>query len=326
MEAKNWLDEYALDFENSREVEVYIMALEESLNILEHTEKSIIILHDEAEKKFNELLNNNIVRLSNFKKFKDSNPELISVAYESNIAYFRSSKMTKEYIKLWKEKIEVPQIKVLVEKQKMEACLQSLLNIQQNLRRSLSDLDERRKDNSIQTNAEYIASFFEHITEKYGALASEEAKKFAEISKGKKIRNVEDALIAFDKYKDVIDKKFSVKDREAIAKALHYLDIKSISEELYKFHKVFKYGGNALAGLSLLTKMKQSIETGDWKPFYVEAEKIALDRIATGVVAFSLVVLTGTPLGILGYAILMTAISALISDELVEEVHKILFE
>ncbi|MHB9812991.1 colicin-like pore-forming protein [Escherichia coli] len=37
------------------------------------------------------------------------------------------------------------------------------------------------------------------------------------------MRNANEAIKAFDRYKDVLNKKFSVSDREAIAKALESL-------------------------------------------------------------------------------------------------------
>ncbi|OOF84655.1 hypothetical protein BKG93_06745 [Rodentibacter ratti] len=326
LEARKWLDEYALDFENSREIEVYIEALESALKILENAEKNTINLQKEADRKFDELLNNNIVRLSNFKKFKDSKPGLISAAYESNIAYFRSPKMTKEYIRLWKDKVEEPQAKILLEKQKMEASLHSLIEVKQSLGSSLEILKKKDKGNEIQTNVEYISSFFEHLTEKYGNLASIEARKLAETVKGKKIRSVEEAVKAFDKYKGSINKKFNTKDREAISKALQSLDMKSISNDLYKFNKAFKYGGKGLTVGSLGIAFSTAINTGDWKPFFLELEKLAVDKIATSIAAITLTFLVGTSIGIIGYSVLMVAVSALISDELIEKMHNSLFK
>ncbi|OOF68303.1 colicin-like pore-forming protein [Rodentibacter caecimuris] len=326
LEARKWLDEYALDFENSREIEVYIEALESALKILENAEKNIINLQKEADRKFDELLNNNIVKLSNFKKFKDSQPEIISAVYESNIAYFNRPHITKKYIELWKDNVELPQANILLEKKKIEAGLHSLIEVNKSLSDSLEKLKTKYKGNEIQTNVEYISSFFEHITEKYGNLASIEARKLAETVKGKKIRSVEEALKAFDKYKGSINKKINTKDREAISKALQSLDMKSISNDLYKFNKAFKYGGKALTVGSLATALSTAINSGDWKPFYLELEKLAVDKIATSVAAVTLTFLAGSSIGIIGYAVLMVAVSALISDELIEKMHNALFK
>lgn len=325
LEAREWFNKYALDFEKGQEIEVYINTLENALKILENSEKNLISLENDADKKFDELLNNNIVRLSNFKKFRDSNPGLISAAYESNIAYFRSPKMTEEYIKLWKEKVEIPQTKILLEKQKIEASLRSLIDVRKEASELLKGLKQDLQDKKLKTILEYSNAFFEHITEKYGNLASQEAKKIAAVAKGKKIRNVNEDLKAFDKYKGDINKKFNSRDRQAISKALQSLDMKSISNDLYKFNKAFKYVGKTFSGVALTTALKEGYEKGNWKPFYFEVEKQVLDKSATYVVSLALVILTRTPIGIIGYGVLMVVVSALISDELVEKVHKALF-
>ncbi|QTM01482.1 colicin-like pore-forming protein [Mannheimia sp. ZY171111] len=147
----------------------------------------------------------------------------------------------------------------------------------------------------------------------------------AAVAKGKKIRNVNEALKAFDKYKGDINKKFNSRDRQAISKALQSLDMKSISNDLYKFNKAFKYVGKTFSGVALTTALKEGYEKGNWKPFYFEVEKQVLDKSATYVVSLALVILTRTPIGIIGYGVLMVVVSALISDELVEKVHKALF-
>lgn len=61
----------------------------------------------------------------------------------------------------------------------------------------------------------------------------------AEADKGKQIRNAEQALKSFDKYKESLNKKFGVKDREAIAKALKSLKRDEIAKNLKKFSKAF---------------------------------------------------------------------------------------
>ncbi|MDG6894539.1 hypothetical protein A6A20_02605 [Volucribacter amazonae] len=322
LDAKTWLEIYALDFESSKEIEFYIEILESALNILDNAENSLSNLQIEANNKFDNLLKNNIVRLSNFKDFKDSKPWLISAAYESNIAHFGSTRMRQEYIRLWRENIEIPQSKILIEKQKIEATLSKLLDINDILNKRIEYL----KQKELQTNAEYISTFFEHISEKYGLLAEKEAKKLADSVKGKKIRNIDEAIKALDKYNKNFNKKINKKDREAILKALESLDMKSISNDLYNFNKVFKYTGTVFSVASLIEKIKEGYESDNWTPFYIEVEKQLLDKAATYVVGLALVTLTGASLGIIGYGILMVVISALISDELVEELHNLFIE
>lgn len=270
-------------------------------------------------------MNNDIVRLGNFRKYKDSKPWMISAAYESNIAYFNSPRMKSEYIRLWKNNVEIPQSNVLLEKQRIEASLNQLFDVNQSLTTILNSLEQKEKNKEIQTAAEYISTFFEHISEKYGDLARDESKKLAEVARGKKIRNIDESIRAIDKYKSSINKKFNAKDREAIINSLKSLDLDEASKEFYKFNRAFKYSGSLFNIASLIEALSESVKTGDWRPFYLEVEKLVLDKLVSSVIAIMLISLTGTSLGILGYGLLMMSVSALINDELVEEIHNIFF-
>ncbi|EGB44511.1 colicin-K [Escherichia coli H252] len=61
--------------------------------------------------------------------------------------------------------------------------------------------------------------------------------KLAEKSKGKKIQGVDEALAAFEKYKNVLDKKFSKVDRDAIFNALESVNYDELSKNLTKISK-----------------------------------------------------------------------------------------
>lgn len=56
-------------------------------------------------------------------------------------------------------------------------------------------------------------------------------------AKGKKIRNVEEALKTYEKYRADINKKINAKDRAAIAAALESVKLSDISSNLNRFSR-----------------------------------------------------------------------------------------
>ncbi|EEC8668646.1 colicin-10, partial [Escherichia coli] len=54
-----------------------------------------------------------------------------------------------------------------------------------------------------------MVGFYQYITEQYGEKYSRIAQDLAEKAKGSKFSSVDEALAAFEKYKNVLDKKIS---------------------------------------------------------------------------------------------------------------------
>ncbi|WP_224706379.1 colicin-like pore-forming protein, partial [Escherichia coli] len=87
---------------------------------------------------------------------------------------------------------------------------------EENLKKAQNNL----LNSQIKDAVDATVSFYQTLTEKYGEKYSKMAQELADKSKGKKIGNVNEALAAFEKYKDVLNKKFSKADRDAIFNAL----------------------------------------------------------------------------------------------------------
>lgn len=131
------------------------------------------------------------------------------------------------------------------------------------------------------------------------------AREMAGQAKGKKIRNVEEALKTYEKYRADINKKINVKDRAAIAAALESVKLSDISSNLNRFSRGLGYAGK-------ITNF------ADW---ITEFGKIA-GNAATALVALVFSILTGSALGIIGYGLLMAVTGALIDETLVEKANK----
>lgn len=86
------------------------------------------------------------------------------------------------------------------------------------------------------------------MADKFGDRFSEKAKSLAIESKSKKIRSATEAIAAFDKYKNILNKKFSITDRVAIAKALESIDKQMMAAQLKNSERCSASSGNRYYG------------------------------------------------------------------------------
>lgn len=187
---------------------------------------------------------------------------------------------------------------------------------------AFGELAERADEaEQIKSAIKFTADFYKEVAEKFGEKSSVLAKDLAASAKGKAIRNAEQAIKAFDQYQGNLAKKFSAQDREAIAKALDALDKDMMAKTLDRFGKGLGLVSNAMDFADLASEAKKSSESGDWRPFFVKAETILAGRAASALIAFMFGLTVATPLGILGFALLMALTSALIDDALVNNVN-----
>lgn len=73
-------------------------------------------------------------------------------------------------------------------------------------------------------------------------------------------------------------------------------------------------------GVDLALELKKAIETDNYRSFFVKATSLLAGYEAGLLTAWAFSIILGTPLGILGFAIIMAAVSALIDEKLVEKV------
>ncbi|MCS3405878.1 colicin-like pore-forming protein [Serratia sp. AKBS12] len=179
--------------------------------------------------------------------------------------------------------------------------------------------------NEINAAVRFTADYFKEVTAKYGVNSAAIARELADSAKGKKIRNVTEALQAYEKYGLAIHRKFSVQDREAIARALESVNRDLVAQNLAKFSKAFGAVGYTIDAVSLSVELAKGIRTGDYKSFYVRAETIGASLAASALVAFTFAVLTATPLGILAYGLLLAITSTLINDALIRKINDTIF-
>lgn len=192
-------------------------------------------------------------------------------------------------------------------------------------KRKADEEAKKKEEEAVKDAVKFTADFYKEVFKVYGEKAEQLAKGLANQAKGKKIRNVDEALKSYDKYKANINKKINAKDREAIAKALESVDVGKAAKNIAKFSKGLGYVGKAIDRYELLfVELPKAVKTGNWRPFFVKVETIGAGMAASALTAFTFAVLLGNPVGLLGYALIMAAVGALITDDLVDEANKLI--
>ncbi|MGL4724947.1 MAG: colicin-like pore-forming protein [Scandinavium sp.] len=180
---------------------------------------------------------------------------------------------------------------------------------------------------SFPTNPISIASdFYKSLSEKFGDKLAKEAKTLEAAAKGKKLRNVSEALTAFDKYKNNLNKKFSTSDRIAIAKALESIDKSTMAAQLKKFSKLFGVVGEALQWSDFLNAVAKGFRTGSWNEAVIAGEKIAATKLASLLVVVAFSTIATTPIGIIGFSAILAITAALITDKEIQNLNKFILQ
>lgn len=174
---------------------------------------------------------------------------------------------------------------------------------------------------TLQDAVKFTADFFKELTEKYSQNASELAQNFATQAKGKTLRDVDQALAAFDKYKGSLGNKFSSQDRAAIVAALNSKTFDDMANSLIKYSRAFGFVGSFIDLTGTVLELKKAIETDNWRPFFVKIESLIAGKAASGVTAFAFTVMTGLPMGIIGFALIMAVVGAYVDDSLIDSIN-----
>lgn len=178
-----------------------------------------------------------------------------------------------------------------------------------------SDVDK------IKDAVAYTATFYEKVTEKYGEKAKLLAKSLADKANGKTIRGVDDALAAFDRYRSSLGDKFNSADRAAIVAGIQALDATNTANSLAKYSKAFGYLGNAIDLADILVELKNALTTDNWRPVFVKLEIITANRAAVAISAIVFSIITGVPMGIVGFGVLVALAGSFFDEQLVNEIN-----
>ncbi|HAU9749900.1 TPA: pore-forming bacteriocin colicin K [Escherichia coli] len=188
----------------------------------------------------------------------------------------------------------------------------------------LKEAQDALEKSQIKDAVDTMVGFYQYITEQYGEKYAKIAQDLAEKSKGKKIQGVDEALAAFEKYKNVLDKKFSKVDRDAIFNALESVNYDELSKNLTKISKSLKITSRVSFLYDVGSDFKNAIETGNWRPLFVTLEKSAVDVGVAKIVALMFSFIVGVPLGFWGIAIVTGIVSSYIGDGELSKLNELL--
>lgn len=188
----------------------------------------------------------------------------------------------------------------------------------------LKEAQDALEKSQIKDAVDTMVGFYQYITEQYGEKYAKIAQDLAEKSKGKKIQGVDEALAAFEKYKNVLDKKFSKVDRDAIFNALESVNYDELSKNLTKISKSLKITSRVSFLYDVGSDFKNAIETGNWRPLFVTLEKSAVDVGVAKIVALMFSFIVGVPLGFWGVAIVTGIVSSYIGDDELSKLNELL--
>jgi hypothetical protein len=188
---------------------------------------------------------------------------------------------------------------------------------------NFANLSERASNiEQLKDAVKFTLDFYAETTSKFGEKASDLARRLSQAARGKTIRNAEEAIRAYDNYKDVMGKKFNAQDRQAIANALAALDNEMMAKNLSKFGKALGGASVIFDASDLMSEATKSITTNDWRPFFIKVETILVSHMAGVLIAVMFGFAASTPIGILGFALIMAITSAMIDDELVTDINE----
>ena len=188
----------------------------------------------------------------------------------------------------------------------------------------LKEAQDALEKSQIKDAVDTMVGFYQYITEQYGEKYAKIAQDLAEKSKGKKIQGVDEALAAFEKYKNVLDKKFSKVDRDAIFNALESVNYDELSKNLTKISKSLKITSRVSFLYDVGSDFKNAIETGNLRPLFVTLEKSAVDVGVAKIVALMFSFIVGVPLGFWGIAIVTGIVSSYIGDDELSKLNELL--
>jgi len=291
-----------------------LSALQVNIDLKTQADKSVALESAKSKKTFIDFMNSN--KLSNF---INKSADMIDLAIATSYRGLQKN---------W-DKIVAPTFsREIEEKNHLATYLDRVKTITEDIKIKNNTLLTAKKNledkNEVKNAIKFTADFYKELTDKLSMQAAEVAKSLAQEAKGKKIRSAREALNAFEKYGDDIFEKYSIQDRKAIANAVESINRDKMAKILKRFSTGMGVVGKIVDGYDLLImQLPNSIRTNNWRPFFVKVESLLAGAAATAVTAFAFSIILGTPLGLLGFALIMTLVSAFVNDELMEKANSL---
>lgn len=199
-----------------------------------------------------------------------------------------------------------------------------------NTQNNLKDINQKinnEKQNQqdlqqIKDAVKISADFFKELYGKYGDNQAKIAQELVEASKGAQLRSVNDAIKSFGTFKGNFDKIYSESELKAISYRLESVNRGELAKNLGTFSKAFGLTSRIIDTYDTVMELKKAIDTDNWRPFFVKVESIFAGAGAGMLTAWAFSIIISTPLGAIGFALIMAAVSALVNESLMEKLNK----
>lgn len=186
---------------------------------------------------------------------------------------------------------------------------------------------EKQRQEDLQQIKDAIklsSDFFKELYSQYGDTQGKIAQELADAAKGAQLRSVDDALKSFNTFKGNFDTLYADSERQAIALRLESITRGELAKNLTMFSKAFGLTSRVIDFYDTTMELKKAIETNNWRPFFVKVESLLAGAGAGMLTAWAFSVILSNPLGVLGFAIIMAAVSALVNEGLMEKMNKLI--
>lgn len=177
--------------------------------------------------------------------------------------------------------------------------------------------------NKLKDAVKAVTDFYQLTTKVAGAQASKAAQELAANAKGKTLRNAEQALAAFEKHKNALNQKYSAADRKAIATAVASMNKQVQANHLKQMSRGLGTTSKLFDAFDVFSAFKTAMDTNEWRPFFVTVGGIYAGNQATALTALAFSGMLATPMGIVGYVFLLTAVNSFMSDTFNTELKKL---
>lgn len=201
-----------------------------------------------------------------------------------------------------------------------------------------AQLDPTAEALDLNSALNFASEVNKEILTRYGTKLGTVTQDLQKNITGKKIRSYHQALETFEKIIINPKLKLTQKDTAAIESALRALDAKTFSDNVKRLGKAFGVVGLSIQGYNVTNKAIAGFKTGNWNPFLLELESIAVGAAAgtvvgpvAGAIMATLLSLLMAPwlatsAAVIAGAISMAAASAYFSPGKVDEINNIIYD
>ncbi|QBF25586.1 hypothetical protein EXN22_07695 [Pseudomonas tructae] len=198
--------------------------------------------------------------------------------------------------------------------------------LQEKLDKLQAQAREVAEQEAYKSAVSFASDVGKEVASRFGAQMAKAADELKKDITGKTVKSYDQAMQAFEKLARNPGFKMNQKDTAAIAQALNALDVATYADNAMRLGKAFGVTGKAVQATTLAQKAASGFSTGEWKPFFLELESIAVGALvgaAAGAVlgaGLALVLAPGLAAGagIIASGVILAAVSSYIDAQAME--------